>query len=169
MVIYFDIETTGLNPYRDKILTIQVKKGDEINLWTIWEENDELIMIKKFLAYIEPIFGSESIIGYNCLKFDVPFIHARLNKYDAMDANAYELLHNKKWIDLYQFQGDNYISMDRWLDAYGIERQCPYSGRDIPWLYKEKMYKEIEEHAVDDLIVCEHLVQKLKQLYPDVF
>jgi len=169
MVIYFDIETTGLNPHNDKILTIQVKKGDDIQLWSLWEETDELSLIQKFLDYLRPISGNEAIVGYNCLKFDVPFIHARLNEHDAMDATSYDILHNKKWIDLYQFQGDNYISMDRWLDSFGIERGCQYSGRDIPPLYEQERYKEIEEHAVDDLIMCESLYEKLVELYPDVF
>lgn len=169
MVIYFDIETTGLNPLLDKILTIQVKRGEEIKLWTLWEEKDELRMIQHFIDYLRPIYGNEAIVGYNCLKFDVPFIHARLNKYDAMEADTYDILHNKKWIDLYQFQGDNYISMDRWLDSFDIERGCKYSGSDIPHLYERELHNEIEEHAVDDLIVCERLFNKLRELYPDTF
>lgn len=47
---------------------------------------------------------------------------------------------HKKWIDLYQCQGGNYISMDRWLDTFRIVRHCDYTGRDIPRLYEREKY-----------------------------
>ena len=54
---FFDIETTGLNPYEDQILTIQIKKGDDIIIWKLWEEKDESSMILKFLDYLSRFHG----------------------------------------------------------------------------------------------------------------
>jgi uncharacterized protein YprB with RNaseH-like and TPR domain len=160
MTIFFDIETTGLNPYEDVILTIQFKLGEEITIWKLWD-TDEPTMLLSFIDYLRSISGDDTIYGYNCLKFDIPFIVARMNHHGLMNAETYRLIHDKKWFDLYQFQGDNYVSMDRWLDSFGIERSCHYSGRDVPYLHQQGKYKDIEEHALDDLIVCEKLVNKL--------
>ncbi len=38
---HFDIETTGLNPFKHRILTIQLKREDEIIVWKLWEEKEE--------------------------------------------------------------------------------------------------------------------------------
>ena len=158
---YFDIETTGLNPYKDTILTIQLKRDHDVVLWKIWEK-DELSAILKFLKYLRTVSSSDSIYGYNILKFDVPFISARLNIYGQMNSENYSLLHNKKWIDLYQYLGDNYVPLDKWLQKFAIKRLCPFTGKDIPRLYEKKKFEEIEDHAKDDLIVCEKLVEKMR-------
>jgi len=158
---YFDIETTELNPYEHIILTIQLKIGDDIILWKLWEEENEVSMILKFMKYLKEVSYNDTIYGYNCLKFDVPFIWARLNIHGIMDSEKYRILYEKKWKDLYQYLGGNYIPIDKWLHLFRIERQCPFTGRDIPSLYQDKRFKEIEHHAKDDLIVCEKLVEKL--------
>ena len=161
MSIFFDIETTGLNPYTDSILTIQFKKGTELTVWKLWE-TPEVEILLKFLDYLKPISFDVTIYGYNCLKFDIPFLVARLNHYNLLNADVYKLIYDKKWLDLYQYKGDNYMSMDRWLDSYGIKRSCPYSGRNMPLFYENEMYQEIEEHAIDDLNMCEQFVQALE-------
>jgi uncharacterized protein YprB with RNaseH-like and TPR domain len=162
MTIIFDIETTGLDPFVDHILTVQFKRGEEITIRKLWD-TDESTMLLSLIDYLRSISGDDTIYGYNCLKFDIPFIVARMNHHGLMNAGTYRLIYDKKWLDLYQFQGDNYVSIDRWLDSFGIERSCPYSGRDVPILYEQGRYSEIEEHAIDDLIVCEELLKKLKE------
>lgn len=165
---FFDIETTGLNPYKEMTLTIQFKRECKIVLWKIWDEENEVNLILKFLKYLKAVNSNDSIYGYNILKFDLPFISARLNIHGFMNGEKHMILHNKKWIDLYQCLGDNYISLDRCLRSLGIERQCPFKGRDIPRLYEQKRFREIEEHAKNDLIVCEKLVRKLNDTLPPI-
>ena len=82
--LYFDIETTGLKPYEHKVLTIQLKEGNDIILWKEWEEKQELSLILNFIEYLKGVGHSTSIYGYNTLKFDVPFISARLNRPRAL-------------------------------------------------------------------------------------
>jgi uncharacterized protein YprB with RNaseH-like and TPR domain len=157
---FFDIETTGLNPYEDKILTIQFKQGEVITIWKIWE-SDEFTLLSNFVEYLRSVSGNDTVYGYNCLKFDIPFIVARMNYHDIISSETYRIIHDKKWFDLYQYQGDNYISMNRWAKSYGIERACPFNGRDMPLFYQFGKYKEIEAHAIDDLLLCEKLVQNI--------
>lgn len=165
---FFDIETTGLNPFDNQILTIQWKSDEDFRIWKVWE-SDEKRILEEFLDFLDTVSGNHSIFGYNCLKFDVPFIVERLRHHGLFTPEIYRLIHDKKWFDLYQFQGDNYVSMDRWLDSYGISRSCPVRGRDIPILFRQGKFKEIENHAVDDLVVCEKLVDKLREGNEDVF
>ena len=159
--IFFDIETTGLNPFLNKILTIQLKKGPEIVLLKIWDMSDESKMIIKFLNILQNIRSNIPVYGYNCLKFDVPFIWTRLNINGFPSKEGYDILYNRKWVDLFQCLGGNYVPIDYWLKVHEIKRDCCYTGKHIPRLYREKKYKEIENHAIDDLIVCEKLVDTL--------
>ena len=62
---YFDIETSGLNPYEHEILTIQVKQREDIFIWTKWKENNQVNVILKFLNYLRTVRSYESIYGYN--------------------------------------------------------------------------------------------------------
>lgn len=158
---FFDIETTGLDPYQHKLLTIQIKKDNDIAIWKLWDEDNETVVINNFLKYLQRVPKYENIYGFNCLKFDVPFISAKLSIYDMMDRGNYHTLYDKKWIDLLQCLGGNYIGMDKWLHLYRIKRRCSSTGKDVPRLFNEGNFTEIEKHAIDDLNVCEELRIKL--------
>ena len=159
---YFDVETTGLNPFENKLLTVQLKRGNDIVIWKLWEEENELDLIEKLLDRLGNISKSNSIYGYNCLKFDVPFVASRLTLNGALDGRSYTALYDRNWVDLYQFLGGSYVSMDRWLSFYGIKRDCPFRGSHVPSLFAEKRFVEIEEHAAEDVVLCEKLVEKLR-------
>lgn len=158
---FFDIETSGLDPFNDQILTIQVKRGECVQLWKLWEEDNESDMIEKYFRFLDNIDSKEAIYGYNILLFDLPFIWTRLSLLSEFDIEKYRLFYYRNWKDLYQYLGKSYCSLDRWLSYFDIERQCNYSGKDMPKLFREKKYDKIELHAIDDLIVCEKLVKKL--------
>lgn len=164
---YFDIETTGLNPFEHKILTIQLKRENDITVWKLWEEKDEISLIARLFDNLRNIDRFDSICGYNCLQFDIPFIASRLAIHGAMDNKNYQVLYNRNWIDLYQYLGGNYISMDKWLRYFAVERQCPFKGVHVPHLYAEKRFAEIEEHAAEDLVLCEKLMEKLSENHGD--
>jgi len=163
---YFDIETTGLNPFEHTILTIQLKRENEVTVWKLWEEKDETALIGRFFDRLENISKFDSIYGYNCLKFDLPFIISRLAIDGALDGRTYNALYNRNWVDLYQFLGGNYVSLDRWLSSYGIKRDCLFRGAHVPGLFEQKRFAEIEDHATEDVVLCEKLVEKLRSDHP---
>lgn len=160
---YFDIETTGLNPFENRILTIQLKREDEIILWKLWEEKDEKELIIRLLEYLRDTSKYDSIYGYNCLKFDVPFVASRAVFHGIMNSKNYQTFYDRNWTDLYQFLGGGYISMDARLQSFGIRRLCPVRGMHIPSLFEQKRFAEIEEHAKEDVILCEKLVDNLNR------
>lgn len=67
---YVDIETTGLDTYRDKITTIALYDGENIKHYVNGINLDE---------FKEDIFDYNVIVSYNGKTFDVPFIESYLN------------------------------------------------------------------------------------------
>jgi hypothetical protein len=53
--------------------------------------------------------------------------------------------------------------MTKWLKLFNIERRCAVSGADVPNLFEQGGFAEIEEHALEDVDLCEELVQKLHE------
>lgn len=170
MVVTFDIETVGLNGYEDKIILIGLKKDGKIHQWKIWETKSEPKMIFECLKVLRYISSNEIIVGYNNLKFDVPFIIARLEVLGKMKPEIWSMLHNKKWFDLYQFLGNSYRSLTFWLDKFGIKRAFEeVRGSVVPRSYRLGKYREIEDHNKDDLNTSEELFLKLQKQFPQLF
>ena len=165
-MIIFDIETTGLDPFSDKVITIQTKRGNNISIWKEWEAG-ELSVLEECLGFLAGISGNETILGYNNLKFDVPFIAQRLAVYGRFDDSIYRLLYNKKWFDLYQYLGDDYHSMEVWLGKIGLTKNdLGIQGKDIPRLYEEGKFDIIERYIEQELQMCERLFQELGRKFP---
>ena len=49
-MIVLDMETTGLNPFECKAISIQMKRGDSITIWKELGAN-ELSIIEEFLTF----------------------------------------------------------------------------------------------------------------------
>lgn len=166
--VAFDIETTGLNPYKNRIILIGLKSWDEIKQWKLWESKDEATMILDALKEIEKIEDT-IIIGYNNLKFDVPFLLERLRllgKYKPEFFNIY----NKKWFDLYQYLGNDLKSLKYWLKRAGIQKKYPeLEGKDVPIYFENGEYDKIEKHNIDDLETSEKLYLYFKLLIQNFY
>jgi len=169
MVVMFDIETLGLDAFEHKIVLIGMKKDGRIMQWKLWEES-ELDMILSCLKVFEQLRFNETIVGYNNLKLDVPFIATRLQIYGKWSKRLWNLLYReRKWLDLYQFMGNDFRRMDLWLEKFGIQRNhADIKGRDIPRLFERKEYKKIEQHNKDDLDTSEELYLKLQEEFPQL-
>jgi len=171
MTVCFDIETLGLNAYKHPIVLIGMKIDEKILQWKLWKIKDEAKMILrciKVLRKIDPF--QETIIGYNTLKFDVPFLIGRLTILNKMTPEIWDLLNNKKWFDLYQFLGNDFRSLRFWLNKFGIKRTCEdITGAEVPILYEKRQYKKIEQHNIDDLRTAEELYYKLQNKFPELF
>jgi uncharacterized protein YprB with RNaseH-like and TPR domain len=165
MVIAFDIETTGLNPHERKVTLVGMKTGGEIRQWKLWEIGDEAKMI--LTAIEELLRTNETIIGYNNLKFDVPFVIERLKVLGVYRPEFWGI-YSKSWFDLYQYLGNDYRSLASWLQRASIERKyADLKGRDMPTFFESKDYDKIVNHNLDDLNTSEELFRFLKKTNPD--
>jgi len=69
-LLFFDIETTGLNPFEDRISIISISDGEFIRDIPARDES------KAILEFVRSTWGTV-LIGYNIKGFDLPFITTR--------------------------------------------------------------------------------------------
>lgn len=68
--IFFDTETTGLDPFSDKITLVQIKQGDRVRLIKTFNEAK--------ISELKELLENNIIVGHN-LKFDLKFLHQQFN------------------------------------------------------------------------------------------
>jgi len=168
---YTDLETTGLNPEEDKILTLQYqpldKEGNTIGDLVIlkeWEIGEEEL-IKRFLY----IFKKWEFIpvGMN-LAFDFKFLFSKIKKYTGKEIDLNEL-GNIPHLDikpiLVLMNGGNFKGAK--LSNFTSKGQ---NGIAIPEYYKNKEYNKIigyvEKEADEFIKFYKYLKQNLVLLKP---
>lgn len=165
-ITFFDVETTGLDPFQSKIITIQIRRNGKTTIFKEWELG-EPEMIESFFDFVKEIRRREEIfIGYNILKFDVPFLVQRLHGLEIFDKQKWKILcHELRWVDLYQLLSDAYYTFYRfgdWFKLAGMQTRVP--GRDIPRLYARKKFDKIIEHVEVEMKAMEIVYSKIVEL-----
>jgi len=170
MNYYLDIETTGLDTLHSKIITIQYMELDEdtakprgpLKILKEWE-SDEKTILKKFMEVFRP--GNDWAfvpIGFN-LNFEHKFFWQRCisNSLEPFD------IFNRPFLDLHTIA----VIMNRGsFKGSGLDKitNKPSSGKNIPKLYYEKNYTEIESYikkeADEFSIFCSKLYEELPAL-----
>ena len=165
-----DIETTGLDPLHSKIITIQYMELDEdtakprgqLKILKEWE-SDEKTILKKFMEVFRP--GNDWAfvpIGFN-LNFEHKFFWQRCisNSLEPFD------IFNRPFLDLHTIA----VIMNKGsFKGSGLDKitNKPSSGKNIPKLYYEKNYIEIESYikkeADEFSIFCSKLYEELPAL-----
>lgn len=148
---YFDLETTGLDPVNDKIISIQFLKLDDstgkkigsLNILKEWD-SDESTIIKDFSKFVldkslNPMFA---LVCYN-FEFKMTFLNERCKKlklsplelftHTILDLRTLAVLMNKG-----NFKGTALTSM---VDS-------PKGGKLVPILYNVKNFEELEKYVV---------------------
>ena len=172
MNYYLDIETTGLTPYQHKIITIQymelerntAKPIGPLKILKEWE-SDEKTILTEFISNsgINDDYKFNFIpVGFN-LQFEHSFFIGRCiaNSINPID------IFNRPFLDLKtvavimnrgEFKGASLHNMTN----------KPHGGGNIPQLYREKKYAEIESYikreAEEFSNFCSGLYSKLPQL-----
>ena len=148
---YFDIETTGLMPERDKIITIQYQEIDRNTAEPIGDlvilkewENSEQEILEDFVGstrVTDPYPFAFVPVGYN-LNFEHNFLRKRLAAYGL------PLVHllSKPYLDL---QAVGVLMNKGEFVGSGLDKitSKPFSGKSIPIWYKEKEYWRIEDYV----------------------
>jgi hypothetical protein len=163
----YDVEATGTDPFENKVITIQYRCNNQNHIFKIWDyNNSEKELLLGFLNDWKSIprqllRGGDYFVTYN-LRLDAPFLLTRclLNEVnhvkDWKDHLWSNLIHGPDFLDLYQLLGDKLTSYGNWMTAFGL-----VPGRirnsEIPKLYQEQRYSEIEEYVNDELLNLERL------------
>ena len=87
-IIFFDIETTGLDPFIDRVTLIQIKQDKKINLIKI-DITGTIMKIKE----VKDLLENSLVVGHN-LKFDLKFIkhHFGIEPTNIFDTYIAEIL-----------------------------------------------------------------------------
>jgi hypothetical protein len=170
MNYYLDIETTGLDPLHSKIITIQYMElerntGKPVGLLKILKEweSDEKTILKRFIEDFVPENDWAFVpIGFN-LQFEHDFFWQRcisnglrpvdILKGPFLDLKTVAVLMNKG-----EFKGASLHKMTN----------KPHGGGNIPQLYGEKKYAEIESYIKNETDefsnFCSRLYVEMPQL-----
>jgi DNA polymerase elongation subunit (family B) len=169
---YFDIETTGLNPAHDKVITVQIQKmagrtGELIGDMEIlkeWESSE-----KQLLEKTMPLLTCEKpfdfiIIGKNLL-FDFNFLSKRAEKYGlkAMDLRC---VYDRVFLDLkhmlVMINEGNFKGYDRLL------KRGKQKNENISDLYRQGRYYEISEYIKEEAGIFIEAYRKLRKEMPSM-
>ena len=171
MNYYLDIETTGLDPLHDKIITIQymelerntAKPVGPLKILKEWE-CDEKTILKKFISDFIPENQWAFVpIGFN-LEFEHKFFWQRcisngLKPVDILHGPFLDLKTIAVIMNKGEFKG---------ASLHNITNK-PHGGGNIPRLYDEKKYAEIESYIkkeTDEFSgFCSWLYKEMPQLF----
>ncbi len=169
---YLDIETTGVDPRKDKIITIQFaelgrntgKSIGELKILKEWESNEKEIL-RQFILTSSITSSNPWIfvpVGYN-LHFEHNFLAERC-KVNGIE--PFDIL-NKPFIDLRPFG----IIMNKGeFKGSGLDRITGklHSGAIIPQWYAEKKYSDIENYVKTEFTEFVTFSSWLYQELPDM-
>ena len=169
---YFDIETTGLNPEHDKIITIQIQKlvgrtGEpigEIDILKEWESSE-----KEIIEKVMPLLTCENpfdfiIIGKNLL-FDFMFLSKRAEKYSLKGLDL-RCVYDRAFTDLkhvlVMINEGNFRGYDKLLKKGKI------TNEQICQLYEQEKYEEIIKYIQEEAKIFADAYQRLKKEMPSL-
>ncbi|MCE7698284.1 MAG: ribonuclease H-like domain-containing protein [Methanobacterium paludis] len=153
--VFFDIETTSLEPEKGVITSISWLDSYTGKKYFTVNKGDEKKCIKGFIDYLKEN-DILSLIGFNSNFFDVPYLEYRTKatgiKFKAKQYISQDvmLIANK----LFYFG-----SLDAIAERLKVERKMEV---DNPVkLFREKRFKELIEYNIQDVIVTKEIFEKL--------
>ena len=150
MLHYLDIETTGLDSEKNKVITVQFAKIDfktgmmmePVTILPEWQSSEEDILEKAYSFLMEGGEWNFVPCGYNILHFDLPFLFSRFQTVLKKPV-TYEFL-NRPTLDLKStfilMNGGRFKGSNRYIKKNGI------SGKSVPQWYERKEYDKIEAY-----------------------
>lgn len=162
-VLVYDIETTGLKPWKDKVICIGLKDVRNDRTTVVMEDTEEET-VTKFLQYCHSQ-GFDKVVGYN-VSFDDRFIWAKALKYGIpcrrffVDAYHEDLMSRMKTpVDMYS--SNNPGSLDDWIYYLFGEEKSEDNG-SVPRLYERGEVERIKDYCEKDVEVTWKLWDRIE-------
>ncbi len=169
---FFDIETSGLDPERDEIITIQSQSlpkssqtiSDPLKIMKIWDHN---MSEKALLSRILPLFiGSpwKFIPVGNNLLFDFKFLAAKIKKYFGYNVTA-EYFLSRPHLDL---KTTMILMNEGKFTKYSQIMQKQSNGKIIPELFHNRKYDQIVDYIKDEANAFVKFYSHLQKTLPSL-
>jgi hypothetical protein len=170
---YFDLETTGIEPGINMLVTIQyarlsrdLEPESDLTILKVWEFNSERDLIKFFLE--ESKFFEDPFVfvpvGVNLL-YDMIFLYKRARLYRLIGRPLADILRDKPFIDLKPilviFNNCEFRGYGRFIDMHMVTKT---GGQDIPVLYAKKEYGKIVEYIRDEYQATVRVLKQVKEV-----
>jgi len=177
---YFDIETEGLNPEEDKIITIQYQSvaydesGNRVSdfkssktpapglhILKEWELSEKIILMKLYNTFLTPNKRYQFEPVGNNLAFEGRFLKSRFRKHSIIDPTENLRFGQLRIIDLYPLMilvNNGYPTTAKFFGKVG-------ENKKIASWYKDKEFCKIEKYVNDEtrsfMITLDYLVKNL--------
>ena len=165
MVVYIDIETEGLNAYKQRItcIGIQVVKQRKVIIEEAIYHRDEKKLLQQFLdiynRYSDNIYET---ITWNGEKFDHPYIYVRCLKhslkYCVVNGEDIKLHFPEFLFDKWRRPSLNDAA--EFLEL-GIEKSA--DGADAPYMFKYGKIAELKRYCLQDVRIMRKINVELKR------
>lgn len=166
----YDIETAGIDPLTDKLITIQYRREGRNHIFKLWEYPSEKDLIEGFLDEWKNIprhllRGGDYFVSFN-FRLDGPFLFTRCLLNDLVGIPYWRkhlwsfLIHGPAFVDVDQLLGDKLTSLEEWRRRFRL-KPGSFKNSQIPHLYKQRRFEDIEEYVNDELEALEQLYHAL--------
>lgn len=164
----FDIETTGLDPYTDKIVGIGLLNIENKDILKIVSKDER----KVILEFYRIIDSDDTLIGFNIRRFDIPHLKVRsiINDVPSLILNEVRII---DLVDILNgiFPNDvkqKYLRLDDWCRILNIRGDFENTGIKVAeWLDKGDI-DSISKHLEDDLVKTYQLLLRLKEHFKEL-
>ncbi|RLE49110.1 MAG: hypothetical protein DRJ18_00270 [Candidatus Methanomethylicota archaeon] len=158
-LLYFDIETTSLDPFlpdsnsklEPRVICIGYSDGKDVIV--LPPDKSEVEQLNAFLN----VLSSEkwdALVTYNGDKFDVPYLAGRMIK-NSLDPSPLFMI---KHVDLFWIikkylrkSARSNLSLHSTASMLGISYSDEFVGSDVATLYKQGKYDDIVSHCREDV------------------
>lgn len=154
---YFDIETTGLDPKKDEIITIQFQKiaiedgkpEEPLTILKNWEKDSSERVI---VSQIAPLLMSTNPFNFvpvgNNLDFEFRFLATKIKNYFGINLGS-EYFHSRPYIDLKPLM---ILLNGGRFKGYHLILNKSHEGYNVPIWYQSKEYDKIIEYVKNEAL-----------------
>jgi len=160
MHLFFDIETTGLNVFENRIIAICIQRPDSDVPVTFYGE-DERKIINQFWEAAE----DSILFGFNSASFDIPFIIRRSIILGVRLKTFKQHFDLRKIANCFSYSNDKYCKgkLSDWALVLGYIPKT-HNGENMVEFYNNKKWKEIKNHVEEDVFITKLLFNRLKDV-----